>query len=121
MDAKQFLELNDRMIAFNTIMKGELVKEAQAAKEALDLLGGVKAAKEIQAQLEKEKAAVDAYKAQIEAKLDKAVEASEARSEALDKADLELSLAKAALEAEQLQFAGYKSNYEAKAAASVTL
>ena len=62
MDAKQFLALNESMIAIQVLMSGDLKKETADAKAALDLLGGAKAAASVQAQLDQDKADFENYK-----------------------------------------------------------
>ena len=43
MTAKDLLQMNDQMIAFNALIKGDLAKEVKQAKEALDALGDAQA------------------------------------------------------------------------------
>lgn len=75
MDAKDFLKMNEQMIAFNTLMKGDLAKEVQAAKDAIDQLGGAKAIKGLQDQLDKDKVEFEDYKMSIESFLETSKEA----------------------------------------------
>lgn len=58
MNAKEFLQLEkqvEQMIAFQTIMKGELAKEVKEAKDALAALGGAKKIAQEKKELEEAK------------------------------------------------------------------
>ena len=108
MDAKDFLKMNEQMIAFNTLMKGELAKETAAAKAAVDLLGGAKAIEASQAILGAEQQRLDVLEASIAARTVTIEQLLKDRSAELDVSDLELQVGKAALETAQLTFDVFK-------------
>jgi signal transduction protein with GAF and PtsI domain len=52
MNVKDLLQMNDQMIAFNALIKGDLAKEVKQAKEALDALGSAQSIAAAQAKVD---------------------------------------------------------------------
>lgn len=69
MDAKQFLALNESMIAIQVLMSGKLADETASAKAALDALGNAQTLGARQDKLAQDKADFEAYKANAEAQI----------------------------------------------------
>ena len=113
MDAKQFLALNEQMIAINMLMGGQLAKETADAKAALDALGGAKAINKIQAQLDKDKADFEAYKADAEAQIEKDKATIQAKQFALAEEQAKFASDADALVSEHASLATEKSAFEA--------
>jgi len=113
MDAKQFLALNEQMIAINMLMGGQLAKETADAKAALDALGGAKAINKIQAQLDQDKTDFEAYKADAEAQIEKDKATIQAKQFALAEEQAKFASDADALVSEHASLATEKSAFEA--------
>lgn len=70
MNAKELLQINEQMMAFNTVMSGELKAELKAAKEALASLGSAQEISGAMAKLASARMDFDSYKATVQAIFD---------------------------------------------------
>lgn len=70
MNARDLLQLNDQLIAFNALIKGDLAKEVAQAKAALEALGSAQDIAGAQTRLETDKNAFEAYKTSVQTILD---------------------------------------------------
>lgn len=70
MNAKEFRDMYQQMLAFNALMKGELKAELEAAQTAIDDAGGVQEIETAKAKLAKDQSDFEAYKEVQNAALD---------------------------------------------------
>lgn len=126
MNAKEFLELNKQMMAFNTIMKGELKAETDAAQAALDALGGAQEISNAKAALEKEKSMFEEYQTNVmnqidfaNTKLNSDSQALEVIKAKLDSDRIELRNAQEALAAQQDSLKVERSRFEIQSNAAL--
>ena len=113
MNAKELVALSEQMMAFNSIMKGELDKEIKEAKTALDALGSAKTLKADRDSLDKDKAALEASKASYEAIVNETEDGFDAQADHLDKVASQLAADKEILTEERLAFTAYLTEQEA--------
>ena len=135
MNAKDFLQMEkqvEQLVAFQTLMKGELAKETKEAKEALAALGGAKKVAQDKKDLEDAKAVFEKYKDSIEDSFDKKEQQLSERLSAINtqeqlvKAQKEAAVQKEAaasavrqiVQKEQWEFEQYKQKEQEKLAAT---
>lgn len=135
MNAKEFLQLEkqvEQMVAFQTLMKGELAKEIKEAKETLATLGGAKKVAQDKKDLEEAKVLFEKYKVSIEESFDKKEQQLSERlaaintQEQLVKAQKEAAMQKEAaasavrqtVQKEQYEFEQYRQKEQEKLAAT---
>lgn len=70
MNAKELLQINEQMMAFNTVMSGALKEEMTKAQATLDALGTAEEHATKQTKLDLEKAGFESYKASVQAIFD---------------------------------------------------
>jgi chromosome segregation ATPase len=119
MNAKELVALNEQMLAFNSLMKGELAKEVADATAALEALGSAQTLQadrdslgQAKANLEAEKASVEASFEAISHGLDSRTLAVQEAEAALAKDQSDLAQAKQELEAAQADFAGVQAQLQ---------
>lgn len=135
MNAKEFLQLEkqvEQMVAFQSLMKGELAKEIKEAKETLATLGGAKKVAQDKKDLEEAKVLFEKYKVSIEESFDKKEQQLSERlaaintQEQLVKAQKEAAMQKEAaasavrqtVQKEQYEFEQYRQKEQEKLAAT---
>ena len=104
MNAKDLLQINEQICAFNAIMKGELEKEIDQANTAIEALGGAQAIAKAKASMEADKASLDAYKASVDQAIQERKDELAKEKADLDAKELSVSNAEKALATETAAF-----------------